>query len=107
MASMDDLVTEVPTLSLPTRMQYRFREITKIGKATVPITPSIGQAPVKAGDTIIVELPFLTVIDLTTFIMEFDGETTDNGKAPSGPSNHRQTRFFPRNTASIIEQLDV
>jgi hypothetical protein len=80
MASMADLVTEVPTLSLPTRMQYRFREITKIGKTTVPITPSIGQAPVKAGDTIIVELPFNTVIDLTTFIMEFDGETTDNGK---------------------------
>ena len=107
MASMADLVTEVPTLSLPTRMQYRFREITKIGKATVPITPSIGQAPVKAGDTIIVELPFNTVIDLTTFIMEFDGETTDNGKITTGPTNHRQTRFFPRNTASIIEQLDV
>jgi hypothetical protein len=94
-------------MELPTRMQFRFREINKILKQTVYLTPNNGQADVKAGDTIIVELPHNSVIDLTTFIMEYTGETTDNGKDADGPGNFRQTRFFPRNTASIIEQLDV
>jgi len=105
MADMLDM--EGPKVDLPTRMQFRFREINKIEKTTVNLRPSNGQAPVKAGDTIIVELPFNSVLDLTTLIMEFDGETTPGGKNNTGAINHRQTRFFPRNTASIIEQLDI
>jgi hypothetical protein len=100
-------MSEVGAMKLPTRVQFRFREINKILKQTVILTPNNGQSNVNAGDTIIVELPHKSVIDLTTFIMEFTGETTHNGKATNGPTFHRQTRFFPRNTASIIEQLDV
>jgi len=94
-------------MELPTRMQYRFREINKILKQTVYLVPNNGQANVSAGDTIIVELPQNSVVDFTTFVMDYTGETTNAGKAAGGAGGYRQTRFFPRNSASIIEQLDV
>ena len=94
-------------MELPTRMQFRFREINKILKQTVILTPNNGQASVNAGDTIIVELPHNSVVDLTTFIMEYEGATSHMGKTAGGAGGYVQTRFFPRNTASIIEQLDI
>ena len=98
-------------MELPSRMQYRFRELNKILKQTVTITPNNGQADVRENDTIILELPHNSVVDLNTFIMEYTGETKHAGKANTGPgageAGYLQTRFFPRNSASIIEQLDV
>lgn len=104
-------MSEVGSMELPTRMQFRFREINKILKQTVTLTPNNGQGNVNAGDTIIVELPHNSVCDLTTFIMDYVGSTAHNGKADTGSgaagAGYLQTRFFPRNTSSIIEQLDV
>lgn len=98
-------------VQLPSRMQYRFREFNKILKQTIYLIPNNGQSTVNAGDTIIVELPHNSVIDLTTFIMDYTGETTHagktNGGSGDGAAGYLQTRFFPRNSASIIEQLDV
>jgi hypothetical protein len=98
-------------MELPTRMQYRFRELNKILQQTVTIIPNNGQSDVRDGDTIILELPHNSVVDLNTFIMDYIGETNHAGKtdagAGDGTDGSLQTRFFPRNTASIIEQLDV
>ena len=94
-------------MELPTRMQYRFREINKILKQTVYLVPNNGQASVNAGDTIIVELPQNSVVDFSTFVMDYTVATTHAGKASAGAVGFVQTRFFPRNSASIIEQLDV
>jgi hypothetical protein len=98
-------------MELPSRMQYRFRELNKILKQTVTIIPNNGQSDVRDNDTIILELPHNSVVDLNTFIMEYTGETNHMGKTNAGPgvgaAGHLQTRFFPRNSASIIEQLDV
>ena len=98
-------------MELPSRMQYRFRELNKILKQTVTIIPNNGQSDVRDNDTIILELPHNSVVDLNTFIMEYTGETKHAGKANTGPgagaAGYLQTRFFPRNSASIIEQLDV
>lgn len=92
-------------------MQYRFRELNKILKQTVTIIPNNGQSDVRDNDTIILELPHNSVVDLNTFIMEYTGETNHMGKTNAGSgvgaAGHLQTRFFPRNSASIIEQLDV
>ena len=44
-------------MELPTRMQYRFREINKILKQTVYLVPNNGQADVNAGDSVSVLLP--------------------------------------------------
>ena len=104
-------MSEIPSTELPTRMQYKFREFNKILKQTVYLIPNNGQSVVNAGDTIIVELPHNSVIDLTTFIMEYTGATNHMGKEVAGGGNgvagYLKTRFFPRNSASIIEQLDV
>jgi hypothetical protein len=98
-------------MELPSRMQYRFRELNKILKQTVTIIPNNGQSDVRDNDTIILELPHNSVVDLNTFIMEYTGETNHMGKTNTGPgggaAGYLQTRFFPRNSASIIEQLDV
>ena len=98
-------------MELPTRMQYRFREINKILKQTVTIIPNNGQSDVRDNDTIILELPHNSVVDLNTFIMEYTGETNHQGKintgAGIGADGYLGTRFFPRNSSSIIEQLDV
>lgn len=100
-------MADVGPMELPTRMQFRVREINKILKQTVYLVPNNGQSTVNAGDTIIVELPHNSVVDFTTFIMDYTGATTDAGKTIDGAHTYRQTRFFPRNSASIIEQLDV
>ena len=104
-------MSEVGAMELPTRMQFRFREINKILKQTVTLVPNNGQSVVNAGDTIIVELPHNSVVDLTTFIMEYQGATSHMGKTNAGSgaggAGYVQTRFFHRNTASIIEQLDT
>jgi hypothetical protein len=92
-------------------MQYRFRELNKILKQTVTIIPNNGQSDVRDNDTIILELPHNSVVDLNTFIMEYNGETNHLGKTNGGggiaAAGYLQTRFSPRNSASIIEQLDV
>ena len=104
-------MSEIPSVELPTRMQYKFREFNKILKQTVYLIPNNGQSTRNAGDTIIVELPHNSVIDLTTFIMEYTGSTAHMGKTNAGSGvgidGILRTRFFPRNSASIIEQLDV
>ena len=93
-------------MELPTRMQYRFRELNKILKQTVTIIPNNGQSDVRDGDTIILELPHNSVVDLNTFIMEYIGETNHAGKTNTGAGVGEfgclTTRFFPRNSASII-----
>ena len=71
-------------MELPTRMQYRFREINKILKQTVYLVPNNGQADVNAGDTIIVELPQNSVVDFSTFVMDYTGATTNAGKHLQG-----------------------
>jgi hypothetical protein len=98
-------------MELLNRMQYRFREFEKILKQTVTIIPNNGQSDVRDNVTIILELPHNSVVDLNTFIMEYTGETKHMGKTNGGPGDGADgyigTRFFPRNSASIIEQLDV
>jgi hypothetical protein len=99
------------SMELPSRMQFRFREINKILKQTVTLIPNTGQQVVNANDTIIVELPHNSVVDLATFQMEYEGSTAHLGKTNAGAgaaaAGYQGTRFFPRNSASIIEQLDV
>lgn len=106
-----ELNPEPITMQIPSRMQFKFRELNKILKQTVTLIPNNGQSDVQENDTIIVELPHNSVLDLNTFIMEYVGETNHNGKSNAGSGAGKdgflQTRFFPRNSASIIEELNV
>ncbi len=53
-------------------------------------------------------LPANSFVDLSTFEFNFTGQTqhNENASAPYN-NNHVQTRFFPRNTASLIEILEI
>ena len=53
--------------SIPTAMQWRFKTIRKLLKETVPMTPNNGTTTVKPGQRIIVDLPFNSTVDLSTF----------------------------------------
>jgi hypothetical protein len=71
-------------------------------------TPNNGQGDVWAGQKIIVTLPQNALIDLSTFTMDFKGYNQHNGSnGVLGPTGYCQTRFFPRNTQSLIETIEI
>ncbi len=56
---------------IPSIMKWRFKESKKLLKETVAMTPNNGQATVKPGQRIIVDLPFNSTCDLATFTWFF------------------------------------
>ena len=93
--------------AIPTQMQWKFKELRKILKETVKMTPSTGQTTMLPGNRIIVDLPYNSLCDWSTFTMSYNGQTTHNGGVDGGPVEYVQSRFFPRNTASIIQNLEL
>ncbi len=92
---------------VPLSMQWRFKELKKILKETVPMTANNGQTSVKPGQRIIVDLPFNSTVDLSTFTWFLKGQTTHTGATATGTSigpnnDYCGSRFFPRNSASVI-----
>jgi hypothetical protein len=70
--------------------------------------PDNGQGDVWAGQKVILTLPQNALIDLSTFTMDFKGYTQHNGtNGTTGPTGYCQSRFFPRNTQSLIETLEI
>ncbi len=53
-------------------------------KETVTMTPNNGQSTVRPGQRIIVDLPFNSTVDLSTFTWFFKGQTTHLGAAVTG-----------------------
>ena len=71
-------------------------------KETVTMTPNKTQ-DVKPGQTIIVDLPYNSI---STFSWFYDGSTTHNGSSGvDGPAGYVQSRFFPRNSASVNSKI--
>jgi hypothetical protein len=95
------------SFEIPERMKFKFREIKNIFKHQIKFLPSTGQQEVQAGQTIMCELPTNTVVDLASFTMQYVARTTHAGKAGAGAINYIQSRFMPRNSASIIQELTV
>jgi hypothetical protein len=98
-------------------MRWRFKQLKKLLKETVTMTPNNGQSTVKPGQRIIVDLPFNSTVDLSTFTWFFKGQTTHLGAAASGteiaaaggnPSvQFCGSRFFPRNSSSVIQSMQI
>jgi hypothetical protein len=93
--------------SIPTAMQWRFKTIRKLLKETVPMTPNNGTTTVKPGQRIIVDLPFNSTVDLSTFTWFFKGQTNHAGAAVDGLVDYVRSRFFPRNSASVIQSMQI
>jgi hypothetical protein len=87
-------------------MQWNIKRLKVLQKETVTMTPN-KNIDVKPGQTIIVDLPYNSKVDLSTFSWFFDGRTTHAGCVPNGPNGYVRTRFFPRNSASVIQKFTV
>ena len=94
--------------AIPNSMLYRVKQIQGVSKQLLKLVPNSGQTSVGAGQKIIVSLPANSLVDLSTFEFNFTGQTQHGGNANAAyNNNYVQTRFFPRNTASIIENLEI
>jgi hypothetical protein len=94
--------------ALPQGLLYRYKKISNISRQNMKIPPNNGQGDVWAGQKIIVTLPSNALIDLSTFTMDFKGYTQHNGSAGLlSASGYCQSRFFPRNTQSLIETMEI
>ena len=91
---------------IPLAMQWEIKRLKVLQKETVTMTPNKTQ-DVKPGQTIIVDLPYNSKCDLSTFSWFYDGSTTHAGSNGRGPEGYVQTRFFPRNSASVIQKFTV
>ena len=94
-------------MAILNKMKWAFNELDNIRKENYSWIPSSGQGDVQAGQRIILDLPINSLVDLTTFSMAYTGESSHNGALAGAAENTVQTRFFPRNSASIIQNLEV
>ena len=97
---------ESPIL-IPNSMRWRFKTIRKLLKETVTMTPNNGSSTVKPGQRIIVDLPFNSTVDLSTFTWFYKGQTNHAGGAANGIQGYVRSRFFPRNSASVIQSMQI
>ncbi len=94
-------------LSIPQKMKWTFKELNDIRKENYSWVPSSGQGTYNAGQKIYIDLPMNSPVDLSTFQFSYVSETTHMGAVVDCSVNDVQTRFPPRNTASIIQNLEV
>ena len=94
--------------AIPTGMLYRVKMIQGISKQTLKLVPLSGQISVSQQGKIIVSLPPNSLVDLSTFELNFTGTTQHRGNgSASNVANYVQKAYFPRNTASLIENLEI
>ena len=92
---------------IPNAMQWQIKRLKVLQKETVTMTPN-KTTDVRPGQTIIVDLPYNSKVDLSSFSWFYDGSTTHNGSSGvNGPAGYVQSRFFPRNSASVIQKFTV
>jgi hypothetical protein len=100
-------VMNVPP-SIPADMLYRVKQIMGVSKQTLKIVPLSGQTTATNGQKIIVSFSPNSLVDLSTFEINFVGATQHRGNnAASNVANYVQKAYFPRNTASLIENLEI
>jgi hypothetical protein len=94
--------------AIPQGMLYRVKQIMGVSKQTLKMVPLSGQQTATNGQKIIVSLPPNSLVDLSTFEMNFVGTTQHRGNnAATNVANYVQKAYFPRNTASLIENLEI
>lgn len=88
---------------LPTNLRWRIASLMNMSKTKIQIIPQT-PSTVKAGQKLQVTLPYSSLLDLSTFTMEFTGETV---KAVTGDTDKWNTLRFPRNSFSLIDNLMI
>ena len=101
--------------TIPNGLLYRCKQIMGISKQSLKLVPLSGQTSVSQGQKIIVALQPNSLVDLSTFEFNFQGATQHRGNGTTGGgtgtayncSNVVQKAYFPRNTSSLIENLQI
>ena len=94
--------------AIPTGMLYRCKSIQGVSKQTLKIVPLSGQTTATNGQKIIFALPPNSLVELSTLEWNFIGATQHRGNnVATNAANYVQKAYFPRNTASLIENLEV
>lgn len=91
--------------SLPENFGSRLKSLENYAKQCVKIYPD-RTGTINSGDTFSVILPKNTLVDLRSLVMYFKGTCPKVG-TKTATNTYFQGRFFPRNTASIIDTLSV
>ena len=95
------------TSGIPDAIQFAIKCLKVLQKETISMTPN-QTTDVKPFQTIIVDLPYNSKVDLSSFSWFFDGSTTHAGsRGVDGPAGYVQSRFSPRNSASVIQKFTV
>jgi hypothetical protein len=87
---------------IPQALAFKIGELLNFSREQIEIQPN-GSTSVRSGQKIIIDLPYSTLVDLESLRLEFDGKTS--GNADDTLINEKV--FFPRNIASLIDQLEV
>jgi hypothetical protein len=94
--------------AIPQGMLYRVKQIMGVSKQTLKMVPLSGQTTATNGQKIIVSVPPNSLVDLSSFEMNFVGTTQHRGNnAGTNVANYVQKAYFPRNTASLIENFEI
>ena len=97
------------TTGIPDAMKWQIKRLKILQKETISMTPN-RQIDCKPGQTIIVDLPYNSKVDLASLAWFYDEATAHNGCGAGGtlgPAGYVQSRFFPRNSASVIQKFTV
>ena len=91
--------------AIPSGMLYRMKQISGVSKQTLKLVPLSGQSVVNNSGKIIVAFPPNSTVDWGTFELNFRGYTSHGATsgAATNAGNFVNKRYFPRNTASLIE----
>lgn len=88
---------------IPKNLAFKFEELQNFSREKITIQPSNGNAVVNAGQTIIVDLPYSSLVALDTFEMYADFQST----AGTDDAVINEILYPPRNSASFIDELEI
>jgi hypothetical protein len=91
-------------MTIPNAMRYRISKLEGLSKQKINMPLLSGQTAVVQGQTIIVDLPYSSLCDLSTFEMKFTGETN---QGPSTVGQGARVYSFPRYIQSIIHGIEI
>ena len=99
-------MSEASGMYVPTNLQWRIRSLANMSKTKIQITPTT-PSTIGPNQKIQITLPYSSLLDLSTFSLEFTGETADGVQSGASGSEVITSLRFPRNTYSLIQEIQI
>lgn len=91
---------------VPSNLQWRIRSLANMSKTKIQITPTT-PSTIGPNQKIQITLPYSSLLDLSTFSLEFVGETATGVLTGATGSEVVTSLRFPRNTYSLIQEIQI